>query len=165
MPLSFAAEADAAIPIRLVDKADAKDALATLSGPASGWAEHHGFAGTLGQTCAIPGASGRPDLVLLGTGDAADRERTRFAIGAAIAKLPEAVYAIEAWPDGPLASEIALGYLFSRYRFSRYRNQSAPNARLVAPMHIDGRPARADRDRRGADPRPDQHARRGHGPP
>ena len=94
MPLSFAAEADAAIPIRLVDKADAKDALATLSGPASGWAEHHGFAGTLGQTCAIPGASGRPDLVLLGTGDAADRERTRFAIGAAIAKLPEAVYAI-----------------------------------------------------------------------
>ncbi|KPQ18404.1 MAG: leucyl aminopeptidase [Rhodobacteraceae bacterium HLUCCO18] len=137
MPLSFAAEADAAIPIRLVDKADAKDALATLSGPASGWAEHHGFAGTLGQTCAIPGASGRPDLVLLGTGDAADRERTRFAIGAAIAKLPEAVYAIETWPDGPLASEIALGYLFSRYRFSRYRNQSAPKARLVAPMHID----------------------------
>jgi len=137
MPLSFAAEADSAIPIRLVDKAGAKDMLATLPEPASGWAEHHGFAGALGQTCAIPGASGQPEIVLLGTGDAAERERTRFAIGAAIAKLPEAVYAIEAWPDGPAASEIALGYLFSRYRFSRYRSQSAPKARLVAPAHID----------------------------
>jgi hypothetical protein len=35
----------------------------------------------------------------------------------AIAKLPEADYAIETWPEGALGTEIALGYLFSLYGF------------------------------------------------
>jgi leucyl aminopeptidase len=66
-------------------------------------------------------------------GDASDRARTRFAIGAAIAKLPEADYAIEAWPEGPIGPEIALGYLFSLYGFRATARQTAPKARLVAP--------------------------------
>jgi hypothetical protein len=66
-----------------------------------------------------------------------DRHGRRIRRGAhalrhrrAIAKLPEADYEIEAWPDGVAGTEIALGYLFSLYRFSRYRSQSAPKARL-----------------------------------
>jgi leucyl aminopeptidase len=74
---------------------------------------------------------GRPELILLGTGDAGDRARTRFAIGAAIARLPEAAYTLDPWPVDPDASEIALGYLFSLYRFTRYRSQAAPKARLA----------------------------------
>jgi leucyl aminopeptidase len=137
MPLSFAAPTKTAIPIRLVDKAGAADMLASLPGPSAKWAGHHGFAGELGQTCAVPGKAGRPGLILLGMGTEADRARTRFAIGAAIATLPEADYAIEEWPEEPLGTEISLGYLFSLYRFSRYRSQSAPKARLVAPGHLD----------------------------
>jgi leucyl aminopeptidase len=76
-------------------------------------------------------------MVLIGMGDESDRARTRFAIGDAIAKLPEADYAIETWPEGALGTEIALGYLFSLYVFSRYRTQSAPKARLSAPAHLD----------------------------
>jgi leucyl aminopeptidase len=137
MPLSFAAPTDTAIPIRLVAPTETDDALAALSGQAGEWATYHGFKGGLGQTCAIPGDSGQPALVLVGTGDESARARTRFAIGAAIAKLPEAAYEIETWPDDTVAGEVALGYLFSLYRFSRYRSQSAPKARLVAPPHLN----------------------------
>jgi leucyl aminopeptidase len=137
MPLSFAPTSDSTIPIRPAGKADAQDVLSTLSDTARTWARHHGFTGALGQTCAIPGADGRPELILLGTGDAGDRARTRFAVGAAIARLPEAAYTLDPWPVDPDASEIALGYLFSLYRFTRYRSQAAPKARLAAPPHLD----------------------------
>jgi leucyl aminopeptidase len=137
MPLSFAPPTDTAIPIRIADKSGATDLLAGLPEPAATWAGHHGFAGNLGQSCAIPGADGRPAMVLIGMGDESDRARTRFAIGDAIAKLPEADYAMETWPEGALGTEIALGYLFSLYVFSRYRTQSAPKARLSAPAHLD----------------------------
>jgi hypothetical protein len=60
MPLSFAPPTDTAIPIRLADKSGATDLLAGLPEPAATWAGHHGFAGNLGQTCAIPGAADGP---------------------------------------------------------------------------------------------------------
>jgi leucyl aminopeptidase len=125
------------IPIRLVEKGASDAAIAALPPPQADWARHHGFAAALGQTCALPGASGRPETVLVGRGDGADRARTRFAVGAAIAALPEADYRIENWPDGAEGHEIALGYLLSLYRFSRYREQSRPKARLVPPAHLD----------------------------
>jgi leucyl aminopeptidase len=137
MPLSFAAPSENAIPIRLVGKTEADESRAALSDAAAAWAAHHGFKGTLGQCCTIPGDSGRPDMVLIGIGDSAARARSRFAIGHAIARLPEANYRVEAWPDGPVATEIALGFLFSCYRFSRYRKQSEPNARLEAPPDLN----------------------------
>jgi leucyl aminopeptidase len=103
-------------------------------------------------------------MVLIGMGDESDRARTRFAIGAAIAKLPEADYAIETWPEGALGTEIALGYLFSLYRLFALPHP----VRAESPPERAGpsrrRPAGTDRHRRGADPRPDQHARRGYGP-
>lgn len=137
MSLSFAASSESAIPIRLVEASSASHIVSALPDAAAAWAEHHGFTGALGQTCALPGDNGRPSLVLVGMGSAETRARSRFAIGAAIAKLPGASYAIEAWPEGPEATEIALGYLFSLYRFSRYRTQSTPKAQLVAPEHLN----------------------------
>ncbi|MCU4652403.1 leucyl aminopeptidase family protein [Roseibacterium sp. SDUM158016] len=137
MTLSFAATSEGAIPIRLVRPGTCEDILAALPGAAAAWARHHGFTGALGQTCALPGAEGRPDLVLLGLGTDAERAQTRFAAGAAIAKLPASDYAIEEWPDGAEGSELALGYLFSLYRFSRYRAQNGAKARLAAPAGLD----------------------------
>ncbi len=137
MPLSFAPPADTAIPVRLVEKSALDDALADLSDDARGWVNQNGFTAALGATCAIPGEGGQIARVLLGRCDAEARARTRFSEGAAIAKLPDATYAIENWPADGTAVEIALGYLFSLYRFSRYRTQSAPKARLVAPEGLD----------------------------
>jgi leucyl aminopeptidase len=137
MPPTFSARTADAIAIRLVDKAGCDAALAALPEAEAGWARHHGFSGALAETCAIATATGRPNLVLLGTGTPQDRARARFAIGAAIAKLPEADYVLQDWPDGADGTEIALGYLFALYRFSRYRAQTPAKARLAAPDHLD----------------------------
>jgi leucyl aminopeptidase len=132
--LRFAAPDADAIPIRLVPPDTALDDLTEV---ARGWAQHHGFSGTLAQICALPGSSGRPSMVLVGAGTAADRRRQRFAIGHAIAGLPGAIYALTNPPEGADGAEIALGYLFSTYRFDRYRNQGVAKAQLVAPTGVD----------------------------
>ena len=132
--LRFAAPDADAIPIRLVPPDTALDDLTEV---ARGWAQHHGFSGALAQICALPGSSGRPSVVLVGAGTAADRRRQRFAIGHAIAGLPGAIYALTNPPEGADGAEIALGYLFSTYRFDRYRNQGAAKTHLVAPTGVD----------------------------
>ncbi|MBF9057702.1 leucyl aminopeptidase family protein [Rhodobacterales bacterium HKCCSP123] len=135
--LRFADPTDGAIPIRLITPEGAEAALAALPAAHRGWADHHGFAGTLGQACALPGEGGAPALVLIGTGTAADRLRKRFAIGAAIADLPRATYALDAPLAGAEGEEIALGYLLSLYRFDRYRKPSPDKAALVTPAGVD----------------------------
>jgi leucyl aminopeptidase len=135
--LRFADPTDGAIPIRLVTPDGAEAVLGALPTAHRAWAEHHGFAGTLGQSCTLPGEAGAPALVLVGTGTASDRQRKRFAIGAAIADLPRATYALEAPLDGTEGEEIALGYLLSLYRFERYRKPAPDKAALVAPEGVD----------------------------
>lgn len=132
--LRFAAPDADAIPLRLVQPDSALDDLPEVHRL---WADHHGFSGGLAQICALPGAGGRPEMILIGTGSASDRRRQRFAIGHAIAGLPGASYALTIPLEGIEGAEIALGYLFSLYRFDRYRSQTAPKARLIAPAGID----------------------------
>ncbi|MBY4894182.1 leucyl aminopeptidase family protein [Rhodobacteraceae bacterium N5(2021)] len=134
MSMTFAQASSVALPIVLVSPEACKDTLATLSETQAQWAAFHGFDGSLGQTLVLPG-DGLAG-VLIGTGTASERARKRFAIGAAIAALPDATYAIDALPQGQ-EEEIGLGYLLSLYRFDRYRTQSAAKARLVAPEGID----------------------------
>ena len=135
--LRFAEPDTDAIAVHLIAPDAVEGALAALTDTQRGWARHHGFAGALADVCALPGDAGRPAAILIGTGTANDRARKRFAIGSAIAGLPEATYALSAMLDGPDGEEIALGYLFSLYRFDRYRAQSQPKARLVAPGGVD----------------------------
>ncbi|OAN69312.1 leucyl aminopeptidase [Jannaschia sp. EhC01] len=100
------------------------------------WVEANGFMGQLGRVLVLPGDGIAG--VLIGTGTAAERKRKRFAVGAAIASLPEGTYAVSNMPGaGPESDEIALGYLLSQYCFDRYRAQPASHARLVAPKCID----------------------------
>lgn len=137
MSFAFAPPSDTAIAIDLVSPADWSDVREALPEGQATWAQHHGFSGVLGVSCALPGADGRPARILIGTGTKGDRLRKRFAIGAAIAALPEATYQVSTWPDSRDSDEIALGYLLSRYRFDRYRAQSQSKAALVAPPDID----------------------------
>jgi len=133
--MRFAAPDANAIPLRLIEPDGPLD---DLSEAQRAWAQHHGFSGALAQICTLPGQAGTPVMVLVGAGTAADRLRQRFAIGHAIAGLPGATYALENPPEGPEGAEIALGYLFSLYRFDRYRVQSPAKARLIAPDGLDG---------------------------
>ena len=135
--LRFADRTDGAIPIRLIPPETAAEVLAALPGPQRVWAEHLGFTGALGQSCGLPGATGEPGAVLIGTGSPEERARKRFAIGAAIADLPDATYALEVPLAGAEGEEIALGYLLSLYRFDRYRAQTPAKGALVAPEGID----------------------------
>ncbi|MDG3041364.1 leucyl aminopeptidase family protein [Roseicyclus marinus] len=135
--LCFAPASPDAIALHLVAPDALEARLENLPTAQAAWARHHGFAATLGQVCALPGDAGRPAAILIGTGTPHDRARQRFAIGAAIAGLPEADYALIDPLVGTEGEEIALGYLLSLYRFDRYRTQSRPKARLVAPQGVD----------------------------
>lgn len=133
MALEFAPSDPDAIALELVDKAGLETCLDRLPTPQAAWARFQGFSGSLGQTCVLPDAQGNPARALVGTGSAPDRLRKRFAVGAAIARLPEATYDIA----GECDDETALGFLLSCYRFDKYAKQSAPKARLVAPRGLD----------------------------
>lgn len=137
MVLRFAEHEAGAVLVALVDPALLESTLAALPDTQGTWAAYHGFKAALAQTCILPGPDGRPGQVLIGLGDGQARARRRFAIGHAIAGLPEGIYQLEKPLEGPDGRELALGYLLSLYRFDRYRAQSAPKARLVAPDGVD----------------------------
>ena len=134
----FALPGSPATPIQLVDPNGLETALAGLDGSAATWARGNGFSASLGETCVLPSLEGKIGRVLIGRGSEAARRRKRFVIGAAIAGLPEGRYEL----DQPSAvdtdlDQLGLGFLFSQYRFDRYRDQSANKAQLVAPSGID----------------------------
>ncbi len=133
MPMSFAKQGQEALPIFLIGSGGDMDGLEPSH---VAWAKAHGFTGQLGRALTLPGDGLAGALI--GTGTAADRKRTRFAVGAAIAALPAGTFAVSNMPDaGPEADEIALGYLLSQYRFDRYRSQPASVAALAAPANVD----------------------------
>jgi leucyl aminopeptidase len=138
MTLTFAAPETAAIPIRLIDPANWDDTHAALTAFQQGIADLHAFQGGLAQVCLLPDpdTAGAVACVLIGTGTLRDRARKRFAIGAAISALPTGTYAVAECPDDIDLSEVGLGHLLARYRFTRYRAQALPGARLVAPDGI-----------------------------
>jgi hypothetical protein len=101
MPLSFAPPTDTAIPIRLVEKSEAQDVLSGLPEAAATWAG-------ASRLCRKPRAILRDSrarrtarLVLLGMGDASDRARTRFAIGARSRNCPKPTMPSRPGPRGP----------------------------------------------------------------
>jgi leucyl aminopeptidase len=111
--------------------------LAGLSEAARTWIRGTGFAADPGEVCAYPNAAGRIAGVLAGRGDKAARVRKRFALGAAIATLPEGLYRLAGdLPAGEL-HETALGYLLGLYRFDRYKPRPAASAALVGPEGVD----------------------------
>lgn len=126
-----------AIPVTCIDPDALEDALAALPPVQAAWVRATGFAAGLGEPCPLPGADGGIDRVLLGRGTADARARKRFAIGAALAGLPEGTYRIaEGLPEAE-REEAALGWLLSGYRFGRYKDAPTPKAQLVAPEGLD----------------------------
>jgi leucyl aminopeptidase len=138
MARQFSPDVPTAIAVTPVAPDALEAALAALPDPQAAWARGTGFAAGAGETCLLPGADGGIAGVLLGIGAAAARSRKRFALGAALAALPDATYRLSV---GGLSvaerEEAALGYLLAGYRFDRYRSAPAPRARLIAPEGTD----------------------------
>jgi leucyl aminopeptidase len=137
MTVSFATPSDRDIPLHAVAPADLESLLDELPPAQSTWARANGYAAKLGQTIAIPGIDGKIACAIVGVGDAKSRRRTRFGTARAASQLPAGTYAISAGASPALRAEIALGWLMESYRFSRYRDQDQPKARLARPDGID----------------------------
>jgi leucyl aminopeptidase len=61
----------------------------------------------------------------------------RFAIAGAAAKLPERVWRLDGVEGVVARQEAALAWLLAGYRFTRYRDRPAMQARLIAPEGVD----------------------------
>ncbi len=108
-----------------------------LPDAARAWIAGSGFSAAAGELCPYPDAEGHIAGVLAGRGDRGARARKRFALGGAIAGLPEGLYRLAGdLPEDEL-HEAALGYLLALYRFDRYKSRPAAQAALVGPEGVD----------------------------
>ena len=137
MTLTFASPSDDALPLHVVDKAGLEVALEGLPPVARAWAEAQGFKAGLGEVVVLPGADGAPAGAMVGYGDDKTRARQRFGLASAQAKLPEGSWRLESDLAGDALDEAALGWLLAGYRFTRYKDQPAPKADLMAPDGVD----------------------------
>ncbi|WP_322890344.1 MULTISPECIES: leucyl aminopeptidase family protein [unclassified Yoonia] len=137
MPLAFAAADAVAIPVHVLQAAEAAAFVADLPAPAQTWAGLQGFKGALGQVLVVPDAQGGIAQVLVGYGTPQARARGRFHMGAVARQLPKGVYRIASGLSGLDLEEAALAWLLAGYQFDRYRKPAEPIAGLVAPDGID----------------------------
>ncbi|WP_435165818.1 leucyl aminopeptidase family protein [Falsirhodobacter sp. 1013] len=96
------------------------------------WLRGTGFAAASGDLRLLPGADGAPTGAVIGHGTAAQRLRTRFALAPA-ARLPEGDWHLEGELSEAERDEAVLAFLLGAYRFTRYRDQPTPGARLKLP--------------------------------
>ncbi|WP_136636394.1 leucyl aminopeptidase family protein [Pseudooceanicola onchidii] len=137
MPLTFAQDPDAALPLHVIDADALEGWLSGQEAAVQTWVKATGFAAGLGEVTLVPDANGAPVMALAGYGAAARRARGRFTLAAAAAKLPQGDYRLAGDLSGIAVEEEALGWLLSGYAFDRYAPAHGTTARLVAPDGID----------------------------
>jgi leucyl aminopeptidase len=133
---SFAPDTSDALPLLPVSPEGLAEALDTLPPDQAAWARAVGFKAGAGEVCLLPGPQGI-GRALLGRGAPEKRSRERFALARAASRLPEGTWRLDGMLPEREARELALGWLLEGYRFSRYKDQSAPRARLVTPEGVD----------------------------
>ncbi|UYV37075.1 leucyl aminopeptidase family protein [Rhodobacteraceae bacterium D3-12] len=137
MPMKFAEESDAVIPLTLLEAAAIEPWLEGQPERVAQWVKSAGFEAKLGQALVIPGESGAPEAALAGYGDEKARKRGRFHLAAAAAKLPEGVYRLHSDLSGDMLGQEVLGWLLAGYAFDTYAKASGIKAQLVAPDAVD----------------------------
>lgn len=137
MTLKFAAADRDAVPVYLTDTHSLQDVLQALPKHVQTWAEAQQFKGAFGACVLCPDAQGKPELALLGLGDAQARRRQRFCLAAAAAHLPSGIYKLE--NDFPFQNKQyeVLGWLLLGYRFDKYKASKGKTIQLVAPDWAD----------------------------
>jgi leucyl aminopeptidase len=133
---------DAAIPISLVRRGEAEDALARLDERARRFALAQGFNGEEGRHVLLPDADGEIARVLFGSGgDGA----SPLLIGKLAPLLPAGTYRLDDGFERPGLA--ALAFALGSYRFERYRKPKEGAARLITPEGVE--PADLSRIRDG----------------
>jgi len=141
MPNIFAKPSSPAVPLYLVASADAKEWLKTQGSQTQNSAASQSWIGKLGQILCVT-ENGLPIILAIGLGDAASRRRNRFGVVANIASLPEVILEL-IHQDINIAQEFALGFLLSKYRFTRYAPNPSQKAELICPAGVDERQLQA----------------------
>jgi leucyl aminopeptidase len=133
--LPFAPPTPDATPVFLVSAENWESVKASIGVEAATFADRCGFKPKAGRMQLLPGEAGALAGVLFGV-DAADAPaRDPFSPGKLATALPEGVYHFANPPaDADLA---ALGFLLALYRYDRFKADSAPQPRLVAPDGVD----------------------------
>ncbi|MFP4326518.1 MAG: leucyl aminopeptidase family protein, partial [Paracoccaceae bacterium] len=140
MPLGFAPSDAVSLPLTVLEPAALDTWRAAQPERLAAWVEASGFAAAVGEALVLPGADGRPAGALAGYGTAEARARGRFALAAAVAKLPAGTWHLDGpLPDPARLEEEALGWLLTAYRFERYLkpDRPAPERALKAPAGVD----------------------------
>jgi len=129
------APATSAIPITFATKATWDAISADLAAPVRQFALANGFAAKPGACLTLPAADGQIAQVVFGLEDETSKYRDLFRPGSLPGLLPAGVYRFANAPhDTRLA---ALAFALGSYRFRRYRNNDAPDVKLVPPDGID----------------------------
>ncbi len=137
MLLTFAARDTDSLPLTLLDADGLPKWLETQSQQVQTWVSASGFSAGFGKSLILPSASGEIAGVLVGYGTEKARKRTRFALAAARASLPEQCFHLETDLTGaPLNAEL-LGWLLAGYQFDRYKSQERQMAQLICPDVIE----------------------------
>jgi leucyl aminopeptidase len=108
----------------------------------AGWLQATGFEATLGEMRLLPTPDGGIAGAVVGLGSTQARRRTRFGLAKAVPGLPAGSWALKGKLTRDEATEAALGWLLSGYRFDRYRpgRKASVLPGLVCPEGLD--PAR-----------------------
>ena len=137
MPLIFAAPDTSSIPLTLLTADALEGWLAEQPAQVQAWVKATGFAASFGACLALAGEDGSIAGALVGTGTEAARTRSRFALGAARARLPVQTYHLQSDLEGDALRAELLGWLLADYQFDRYRAQGGPFADLICPDGVD----------------------------
>ncbi|HTL14179.1 MAG TPA: leucyl aminopeptidase family protein [Thermomonas sp.] len=128
LPAGFTTSADAPLPLHAVRMADFADCCRAQPAPVQAWLAAQRFDGAAGSACSWPDADGRVAGAVLGVDDPHDP----FAWAHAPRALPAGDWRMASELDGGARRALQLGWGLGLYRFSRYKAQPAPAARLAA---------------------------------
>ena len=132
---AFASPTPDATPVWLVSPDNWEGVKTSIGAAATAFAERCGFKPKAGRIQFLPGAGGALAGALFGVDRESAPTRDPFAPGKLATSLPEGVYRFANPPhDADLA---ALGFLLALYRYNRFKSDSAPKPRVVAPDGVD----------------------------
>lgn len=135
---AFADPGAASRPLVVVSPDGLEAAMARLGPAAAAWLEATGFKADLGELRLLPDAGGGVAGAVVGQGSAKARRRLRFGLARAVGALPAGAWRLEGELTAAERAEAALGWLFTQYRFTRYKPaKDRDAARLVCPEGVD----------------------------
>ena len=133
--LAFASPTPDATPVWLVSAENWPTVKSTIGASAAAFAERCGFQPKAGRMQLFPGEAGALTGVLFGVDAANAPTRDPFGPGRLATSLPEGVYRFANTPQDPDLA--ALGFLLALYRYDRFKSDTGPKPRLVAPDEVD----------------------------